>query len=285
MARIDVKMPNGEGIGANQTATFKLPIGRRFHRLSMQWATSGGNNFAFNNLKEIRLFVNGQVFHRYSGTFREAINRFDGRAASAIDNSSFQLVVPFDRYKLNTLAGEEETAVNTGSQDPKTGQQITSFYMEVDIDNTVVGSISCVLNALQSEAQSGGPGTLLYTLPYTRTIAGAGDTEFSDLPRGSATTLALNRTFLNPSANNITRVVIERNQYIVFDRTSAYNSRVQLDGYRTPQPGWYVVDKTEDALGGDPIDLVGAADFRYRLTADGAMTVNFVQEYLGTLAV
>lgn len=285
MARIDVKMPNGEGIGAGQTATFKLPIGRRFHRLSFQWSTSGGNPFSFANLSEIRLFVNGQIFHRMSGTLREAMNKFDGRSPSEIDASTFQLVVPFDRYKLNTLAGEEETAVNTGSADPKTGQQITSFYAEVDIAAGVAGSIGCTLNALQSEAQPGGPGTLMYTLPYTRNVAGAGDTEFSDLPRGSATTLALNRTFMSPSANNITRVVVERNQYIVFDRTSAYNSRVQTDGYRVPQPGLFVIDKTEDALGGDPIDLVGAADFRYRLTMDGAATVTFIQEYLGTLSV
>jgi hypothetical protein len=284
MSRISVKMPNGEGIGAGQTATFKLPIGRRFHELSLVSTTSGGNPFSFADLLQIRLFVNGQVFHRYTGAQREAMNRFDGRTPSEIDASNFILVIPFQRYKLNTLAGEEETCVNTGSADPKTGQQITSFYMEVDINPNTVGSIGFTLNALQSEAQPGGPGTLLYTIPYTRNIAGAGDTEFSDLPRGSAQTLALNRTFMNPSANNITRCVIERNQYIVFDRTSAQNARVQNDGWRVPQVNWYVIDRTEDALGGDPIDLVGAADFRYRVTADGAMTVNFVQEYLGTLS-
>lgn len=284
MSRIDVRMPNGEGIGTGQTATFKLPIGRRFHQLSMQWAISGGNAFAVTDLKEIRLFLNGQVFHRYSGAQRESMNRFDGRTPAAIDASTFILVIPFDRYKLNTLAGEEETAVNTGSQDPKSGQQITSFYMEVDLNTGLTGSISCTVNALQSEAMPGGPGTLLYTLPYTRTVTGAGDTEFSDLPRGSATSLALNRTFLNPSANNITRTVVERNQYIVWDRTSQLNAREQNDGYRVPQAGWYVIDKTESALGGDPIDLTGASDFRYRLSMDGAATVNFVQEYLGTLA-
>jgi hypothetical protein len=285
MARISVKMPNGEGIGTGQTATFKLPIGRRYHRLVFNWSTSGANAFDYSNITETRLFINGQVFHRYSGTQREMMNKFDGRAPAVIDASSFFLTVPFDRYKLNTLAGEEETAVNTGSLDPKTGQQITSFYAEVDLATGIAGSIACTLNAVQSESQPGGPGTLMYTLPFTRTVAGSGDTEFSDLPRGSATTLALNRSFIGASANNITRAVIERNQYIVFDRTSAYNSRTQTDGYRAPQVGWYVIDKTEDALGGDPIDLVGAADFRYRLTCDGAMTATFIQEYLGTLAV
>src|SRR6185437_5942833 len=171
MSRIDVRMPNGEGIGANQTATFKLPIGRRYHQLAFQFATTGGNPFSFADLKEIRLFLNGSVFHRYSGATREAMNRFDGRSPSMIDASTFLLIVPFARYKLNTLAGEEETSVNTGSSDPKTGQQITSFYAEIDLGN-VSGSITCVLNALQSEALPGGPGTLMYTLPFTRAVAG-----------------------------------------------------------------------------------------------------------------
>lgn len=285
MSRIDVRMPNGEGIGAGQTATFKFPIGRRFHQLALQWGMTGGSmGFTVADISEIRLFLNGQVFHRYSGTQREAMNRFDGRTPSAIDGSNFILLVPFDRYKLNTLAGEEETAVNTGSADPKSGQQITSFYMEVDIGANPDGALGCTVNALQSEALPGGPGTLMYTLPYTRSVTGAGETEFSDLPRGSATSLALNRTFLNPSANNITRAVVERNQYIIWDRTAQYNAREQNDGYRVPQAGYYVIDKTEAALGGDPIDLTGAADFRYRLNLTGAMTLNFIQEYLGTLA-
>lgn len=284
MSRIDVRMPNGEGIGANQTATFKLPIGRRYHQLAFQFATTGGNAFSFADLKEIRLFLNGSVFHRYSGATREAMNRFDGRSPSMIDGSTFTLIVPFARYKLNTLAGEEETSVNTGSAHPKTGQQITSFYAEVDIGN-VSGSITCVLNALQSEALPGGPGTLMYTLPFTRAVAGAGDFEVSDLPRGAAQSLALNRSFFSGQGNaNITRAIIQRNQYVVFDRTSSYNSRIQNDGWRVPQVNWFVIDKTEDAIGGDPIDLVGAADFRYRLTLDNAATLLVQQEYLGTLA-
>jgi hypothetical protein len=286
MARIDVRMPNGEGIGANQTATFKLPIGRRYHQLAFNFATTGGNAFSFANLKEIRLFLNGSVFHRYSGATREAMNRFDGRSPAMIDASSFILIVPFTRYKLNTLAGEEETSVNTGSADPKTGQQITSFYAEIDIDNTVAGSISCICNALQSEALPGGPGTLMFTLPFTRAVAGAGDFEISDLPRGAAQSLALNRTFMKDTAAvaNITRGVVQRNQYVVFDRTSQYNTRIQNDGWRVPQVGWYVIDKTEDAVGGDPIDLTGAADFRYRMTLDAAASLLIQQEYLGTLA-
>jgi len=283
MSRIEVTMPSGSGVQAGQTATFKLPIGRRYH--SLQLACSA-TTFAVSDLTEIRVFVNEQVVQRFSGAQRDAMNKFDGRHPATIDATSFLLVIPFDRYRLNTLRAEEETAINTGSQEAKTAKAITSFRMEVDITGagSLTGTPTMTLNATQSEAQPGGPGTLMYVQRHTRNIAGAGDFDISDLPRGSASSIALNRLFLNPDANNITALKVERNQYIIWQRVNALNNRLQADGYRVPQPGWFVLDKTEQALGGDPIDLVGAADYRYTLTTDGAMNVTALSEYLGALA-
>lgn len=283
MSRIDVRMPSGEGIAVGQTATFKLPIGRRFHELRLFGAAT---TFAVTDITEIRVFINGQVAQRFSGAQRDAMNRFDGRHPATIDATSFELVIPFNRYKLNTLAGEEETALNTGSADPKTAQQITSLYLEVDLANPggITGTPTFLLTATQSESLPGGPGTIMFVQRFNRNIAGSGDFDIADLPRGDATRVALNRIFFNPDANNISRIVVERNQYIIFDRTAQSNARVQSDAYRVPQVGWYVIDKTEAALGGDPIDLLGAADFRFKLTTDGAMNPAILAEYLGTLA-
>jgi len=276
-------MPAGEGIAVGQTATFKLPIGRRYHQLRL---IGSATTFSVSDITEIRLFINGQVAQRFSGAQRDKMNQFDGRHPATIDATSFELVIPFDRYKLNTLAGEEETALNTGSADPKTGQQITSVYMEVDLANPggITGTPTFLLLATQSEALAGGPGTVMFIQRFTRNIAGSGDFDIADLPRGDANRIALNRVFFNPDANNITRIVAERNQYIIWDRTSTDNVRVQNDGYRVPQIGWFVIDKTENAAGGDPIDLLGAADFRFRLSVDGAMNPAIIAEYLGTLA-
>lgn len=283
MSRIDVRMPAGEGIAVGQTATFKLPIGRRYHQLRLIGAAT---TFSVADLTEIRIFINGQVAQRFSGSQRDKMNQFDGRHPATIDATSFELVIPFDRYRLNTLAGEEETALNTGSADPKTGQQITSVYMEVDLASPggITGTPTFLLLATQSEALAGGPGTIMFVQRFTRNIAGAGDFDIADLPRGDANRVALNRVFFNPDANNISRIVCERNQYIIWDRTASDNVRVQSDGNRVPQVGWFVLDKTENYMGGDPIDLLGAADFRFRLTADGAMNPAIIAEYLGTLA-
>ncbi|MEJ0006640.1 MAG: hypothetical protein WDM77_09845 [Steroidobacteraceae bacterium] len=90
---------------------------------------------------------------------------------------------------------------------------------EVDLANPggITGTPTFLLTATQSEALAGGPGTMLYTQRFTRNVSGAGDFDISDLPRGDANRVALNRTFFQPDANNITRGIIERNSYIVFD--------------------------------------------------------------------
>lgn len=271
MARIEVRMPAGEGIAAGQTATFKLPIGRRFHEL--QLAFSG---VTLAQMTEMRLFANGKVIHRYSAVDRDAINQFDGRAAAGSI-----LVIPFDRYNLKTLAGEEETALNTGSVDAN-GVGITSLYLEIDIDAGAAAPVLSI-NATQSDALAGGAGTVLHIQRHTRDAAGAGEFDVSDLPRGNATSIALNRLIVKPSANDVSKVQIDRNQYVIFERTKALNEKVQTDGVRTPQAGYIVVDKTERGYGGDPIDLVGVSDFRYKFTMTGAATLTILSEYLGRL--
>lgn len=271
MARIEVRMAAGEGIAAGQTATFKMPIGRRFHELQLAFA---GVTLA--QMTEIRLFANNKVIHRYTATDRDAINQFDGRAAAGNI-----LVIPFDRYGLKTMAGEEETALNTGSVD-ETGNGITSFYLEVDIDAAAIAPVMS-LTATQSEALAGGAGTVLHVLRHTRDAAGAGEFDISDLPRGTATSIALNRLILKPSANDISKIKIERNQFTIFERSKALNEKVQMDGVRSPQSGYIIVDKTERGYGGDPIDLLGVSDMRYQLEMTGAAILTIYSEYLGRL--
>lgn len=271
MARIEVRMPSGEGIVAGQTATFKLPIGRRYHELQLAYS---GVTLA--QMTEMRLFANGKVIHRYSAVDRDAINQFDGRVASA-----GILIIPFDRYNLKTLAGEEETALNTGSKN-EAGVGINSLYLEIDlVDDDYTPVLS--MNATQSDALAGGAGTVLHVMRHTRDTAGAGEFDISDLPRGNATSIALNRLIVKPSANDITKMQIDRNQYVIFERTKALNERVQKDGVRTPQSGYIIIDKTERGYGGDPIDLVGVSDYRYKFTVSGATTLTILSEYLGRL--
>lgn len=283
MGRINVRMPAPEGIGAGQTATFKLPIGRRYHALHLigSAATSG---FDVGDLSEIRVLANAKVIQRFTGAERNAMNVFDGRADAAVDSNNFILTIPFDRYALMTKAGEEETAINTGSVDAATGKSINSFSIEIDVAASgFSGAPSLSMYADQSEALPGGPGTVPHILRSTRDFAGSGEYDISDLPRGGDTTRALDRIFFKPSANDISLVKVESDQYTIFERTKALNNRIQVDGIRVPQNGYYVLDRTEWAYGGDPIPLIGPQDFRYKVTLTGAATLTILSHYLGGL--
>lgn len=267
---IEVKMPSFEGVAAGQTATAKLPIGRRYHELNLVY----GGTFTVSQMNEIRIIANAKVIQRFSGDQRDTMNQFDGLAAA-----SGVLTIPLTRRDLKTRAGEELTALNTGVQD-KNGMAITSLHVEIDIDGAAT-SPTLQLYATQSDPIPGGPGTVMHIKQYTRSPAGSGEYDISDLPFGGAETQALNRLFMNSSA--ITSAKVERGGYVIFERDSTLNDKIQTDNNRTPQTNWFVVDPSERGYGGAPIDLVGYTDFRVKPTVSGATSIVNVVEYLGSL--
>lgn len=284
MGRINVRMPSPEGIGAGQTATFKLPIGRRYHNLYLtgRAATSG---FGVEDIEEIRVMCNAKAIQTFSGTERNDFNLFDGRMHAELSDNNFELVIPFDRYNLMTKAGDEETAINTGSVDPQTGKAINSFSLEVDVAETgFSGAPSLKLYADQSESLAGGPGTVPHIRRSTRDFSGSGTYDISDLPRGGETTLALDRVFFKPSVPGaISNIIVESDQYRIFERPRSLNQRIQADGVRVPQLGYEVIDRSEWGHAGDPIPLTGLNDFRYILELSEACTVEIFLFYLGKL--
>ena len=68
--KITIKLPNPEGVAAGGTATFRIPVGRRIHALLLKYAYNATTqNVA--DFTEIRLYINGQVFQRFTGTERD----------------------------------------------------------------------------------------------------------------------------------------------------------------------------------------------------------------------
>lgn len=284
MSRFDTKMPAAIApVAAGTTVTFKLPIGRRYHSLQL---LGGGAGLSFNVscLDEIRVLVNSKVVQRFSGQERDTMNIFDGREAATIDDDTFNLVIPFDRYGLLTKAGEEETALNTGSADAQ-GRSINQLQVEVDIASTgFTGTPSLDLNATQSEALDGGAGTMPYVLKSVRDFSAASEYSISDLPRGGVTTQFIDRIFMKPSTSTLDTFLIEANNVRLFQRTAALNERLQRDGIRVPQAGWYVIDRTEHGYGGDPFDVRGLQDFKLTFDTGAAMQLTLFTHYLGGLA-
>lgn len=275
MSRIHVRLPDFDGVSAGQTARARIPVGRRYHSLFLAFAGLA----AFANIEQIRLYANGQEIHRYSAVQLDALNQFDGLASAS--GTSGTLTIPLDRKSLRTVRAEEETALNTGSADDN-GIAITSVELEVDIAAAATAP-TLSLSALVSDTLPGGPGTVRHIRPISFTIGGAGEFNVDTFPYGGVQTMMLNRVSFVPSANDISKIIIERNSRIIFERSKALNDLILTDSDRVPQSGYIIVDRTEDGRGGDPIDLTNATDFRFRLTTTGAMTLVGIFEYLGLL--
>ena len=279
--KVTLKLPNPEGVVAGGTATFRIPVGKQFHSLFLKYAYNvTTQNVA--DFTEIRIFLNGTVFQRFTGTQRDVLNQFDGRGAS-----TGILEIPFDRKGMKTLAGDEETSINTGVED-KNGIKISSMYMEIDLDaGMTITATDLELYALISDAVAGGPGTIPFIRREQRNPAGANsDFQISDLVNPGVNApdkVALQRVTFIPSTGSISNLKIDRNQYTIFDRTDALNRAMQTNGIRTPQSGYYTIDMTERGESGGVINLLGTTDYRYRLNVSAAMTLTCLSEYLGVL--
>ncbi len=282
MPRLDQKMPAPAGASAaGATTTFKLPIGRRYHALRLLAAAT---TITVADVSEIRVLANNKVIQRFSGADRNSMNRFDGREDAAISAAAFHLDIPFDRYGILTKAGEEETALNTGSLG-EGGKIINALSVEIDLapGGGITGTTVLEMYATMSEALPGGPGTVPHILKSTRDFSAAQQYEISDLPRGGVTTQFADKIFLKPSTSTLDLFKVLANQTALFERTAALNERIQRDGIRVPQAGWYVIDRSEHGYGGDPFDLRGLEDWRVQLTTGAAMSLTMYTHYLGGL--
>lgn len=282
--KITQRLPSGEGISAGSTATFRIPVGQRFHALYFVFKYNAGTQ-NLSHFTEFRLFVNGQVFQKFSATERDNLNQFD-LFPSAITNGGV-LVIPFDRAGLLQNEQQELTAINTGVAD-KEGRLINSMYMEVDIAaGATVVAADLSLYAKVSDVVAGGAGLIPYIRKEPRVVAGADSNfEISDLINpavNSPDKVALSRVTFVPNANAITNLQVDRNQYKIFERPDALNRHIQDAGIRSPRSGYYTIDTGENGVGTDVIQLYGMTDFRYRLNCSGAMTINVLSEYFGVL--
>lgn len=285
--RINVKIPNSSAVVAGQTAHWDMPIGRRYHRLSLQYS---GVTLA--QLKEIRISANSEPIHRYSAAARDTMNQFDGMAAAG-----GILEIYFDRYRLYNQQGEENTAIQTAAPDPKTGVAITKFELDIDIDAaaaapaiSVVAQQSNNLSPAQQQALGipQGPGLIRRILQTQIAFAASSWQEIASLPKGTEGTKFqwINRAFFFTAQT--TEMEFWRSGFALFQRTAALNNRAQTNGVRVPQANVFVIDPTEQGYDFEPIALLQSngvpyQDMRYRFNLAAAETFNAYVEYLGKL--
>ena len=261
------RMPSWEGVVAGQTATLRLPIGLTFEQL---WTEFTGVTLA--QMDEIRVVANGQTIQQWdSGTVLDQFNQYEGRSAA-----SGILCLDFNRFGMRTQEQEEFTALGTGRPDDPS--PITTLQVEIDI-NAGAAASTMASRAVQSIPRA--LGLFKKVRKFTYSPTGALDFEIADLPKGDV----INQISFVPSANDITRLRVERDTFVVFDREDQLNERIQADGVRVPQvaANQFVYDPTENGVGTEGLLTAGVNDLRFILTMSGAATVGVQCVYIGAI--
>lgn len=259
-------MPSFEGVAAGATATLRLPIGLTYHQLLITYS-----DITMAEMEGIRLIANGRVIQDWNtGTELDTYNQFQGRAAA-----NGVLVLDLERYGLRTIEGQALTALGTGHPDDPT--PITTLSLEIDCAAAAAGvAMSC--KAVQSAASPAGLIRIVKRFVYSP--GASGEFEISDIPKKIG---LVNQAFFNKS--DITNLEIERDNFTVFDRTTAENSLMQSDGKRTPQSNWEVYDPTEDGLGAEGLAIHNTNDLRWKVTVGSSGSLPVVMDFIGTLGV
>lgn len=275
------RAPGWEGnVVADNTVTLRLPIGLTYHQVYIEYDFSDGvaGLALANAVGELRVVANGKPIWNIQASELDKLNQFNDRAAAG-DATGGILVVDFDRHNLRMRSSEEFTSIGTGAANDPT--PVTTLTIEMDIKAGVAsGSLSSRIQ--QSEARP--LGLFKKLRRYVNTFSGAGTFDIDDFPKGDL----INAVFFNYDANNITRVRLERDDFVMFDRSATLNSRIQSDGKRVPQANLYAYDTTEKGNGVDQLltrkpDGSLVNDLRWFFDVDGAMQVITNVEYLGSL--
>ena len=276
------KLPAFEGVAAGSTATLRCPIGLTYHKILITAGNVGaGPGPTLAQINGIRVILNGRELIRYrSGAELDLLNQFQGMAAFPGAGAAGVLTIDFDRYNLKTRAAEEVTALGTGvpfgNGNGFDSNPLTTLTVEVDIDAAATSpSLSAV--AIQSTPQPLGLIKKVLTFNYGPT--GAGEYEIDDLPKGDI----INTVFAQNSASTLNFLRIERDNFVVFDRTDLVNDTEQTNGVRVPQANLYVYDPTEAGNGAEGLVTANVNDLRFIYDVGAAMNLLLNVEYLGGL--
>ncbi len=268
------RAPGWEGtIVAGNTLTLRLPIGLTYHQVLTEYSfLATATPVALGDaVGEVRVVANGKPIWNIQASELDSLNQYESRAAAL-----GILTLDFDRYNLRTRPAEEFTSIGTGSKDDPT--PLTTFTLEMDLKSGS-GVTGGTLASRLRQDDSRILGFFKKRRRFIHQFTGAGVVEIADYPKGDL----INAIHWFESANDIDNVQLQRDTFIMFDRSKELNARIQTDGVRTPQADIYVYDTCEDGNGTDQLVTQGVSDLRFFLTIDGAMTTTSIVDYVGVL--
>lgn len=275
------RAPGFEGtVVAGNTLTLRLPIGLTHHQTYVEYTfTDGGVDVALADaIGEVRVVANGKPIWNVQASELDSINQFQSRNAAASAGGGGILTLDYDRYNLRTRPAEEFTSLGTGfAQDPT---PLTTLTVEMDLKSGS-GVDGGTISARMRQSESRALGLFKKLRRFIDAYTGAGTFEKADYPKGDL----INAMHFFESANDIDRLRLERDDFVMFDRTKELNARIQSDGVRNPQTNLYVYDTSEDGNGTDQLVTRGVNDMRWFFEIDGAMTITTLAEFVGALEV
>lgn len=273
------RTPGWDGaIAASNTVTLRLPIGLTYHQVYTEYDFNTAALLLADAIGEVRVVANGKPVWNAQASELDTVNQYHGRSVAG-DVTGGIFIIDFDRFGLRMRGSEELTSLGSGKQGDVT--PLTTLVIEMDLKAAVTdGNLDSRI--IQSEARV--LGLFKKIRRYINVFSGSGTFEIDDFPKGDL----INAVYFFESANDIDRVRLERDDFVMFDRTKEVNSRVQIDGVRVPQTDLFVYDTTEKGNGIDQLltrnrngTLIN--DLRWFMEIDGAMTITSLVEYLGAL--
>jgi len=273
------KAPGWDGniVGPN-TVTLRMPIGLTYHQVYTTYLFNAGALALADAVDQIRVVLNGKPTWSILASELDTYNKFNGRVAAGTIAGGI-LVIDFDRFDMKMRSSEEFTSLGTGVNGDPT--PLTTLTIEMDLKAAVTAG---TLESRLQQSESRPLGLFKKIRRFVNAFGGLGEFEIDDFPKGDL----INSVFFFESANNIDKVRLERDDFVMFDRTKEINTRVQSDGVRVPQSNLFVYDTTEKGNGVDQLltrqpDGSLVNDLRWFMTLDGPMTIVSLVEYLGAL--
>ncbi len=232
------------GIVGNGNTVNQVQLPMQLDYLSAYIVVDSGTVTAA-QITDTKVIANGDILQQISGTFRDVINQF--YRLTAFGGTIFR--IPFEMIGMKSVDASYSPTLATWSTDKVTGKSITSARFEW----TCSGATNPVFRffADVDDSRAGGAGFIERINAYSFDLAGSEVSLRTLLPFGTIDRRFWGRLFFETggTAIDLARILYGNGNEEVFKRTSALNSRIQTDGYRTPGAAFeYAIDFTETGI-------------------------------------
>lgn len=258
------KLPAANVVAAGGTSTFQVPLGPTYRSYELRPTIAGVGATEAQmaaQISKVRMLINGIA--RIDVSAANLIKDCHNYYGYTIDDGVLPILL--SRPYARTMVGEENLCIGTANVDTLT--------IEVDL---IVGATIDGLS-LQSvyTPESRDLGAMIQILTNTVTTAAAGQVEVSSLPRSNGHLIAMH---FNGAI--VTALDVELDSVNHFDADLVTLAAVQKRTGRVPQASTNHIEATFLDRFDDVWPLQNVQDFRVKMTASGAGSVEIVTETL-----